>query len=534
MKNPSLTARSCLGIILLLGFLARFSGIHFGLPHPDARPDETTLIQIALGFFQGDWNPHFFNYPSFFLYTLFLIYGLYFRLRAFTGATPEDILFEMTFDPSFLYLIARVLSATAGVLTIALVWRIASRLENQRLSWVSAFYLSLCYLHVRDSHFGTTDVLMTFWSYCALYHFLEYQQKPSLRSLFWSGFFSGIAISTKYGAVVLLPSMLALLVFQQGRAQRAKIKDFALYGVLTISFFFAGTPYALLDWSQFSSDFLDEMQHLSEGHHQIILGQGWWYHGRYSLPYGMTWPLFLLALIGLGIHLKISFRKAFFFYLFPCCVYLSAGKGYTVFVRYMIPLLPAFCISAGVATIAIVDRFRVPRLLPLLALCCILPSAYQIFHLNRLLLEIDNRLICASWIEENIPSEKTIYQPDFFIAQTHQFSRSAFTQQYVNVNRHAQVRLSPNYPRWTEDMLSKKILPEYILLQQSPIRQSNSLSEWVNLVLKKHYQHVQSFEGVDLQNKQLWYDQQDAFYLPLVGLSQVIRPGPNFYLYQKR
>ncbi|MEK7485795.1 MAG: glycosyltransferase family 39 protein [Planctomycetota bacterium] len=533
-QNSEQNSKWILPLILCIGGVVRLWGIHFGLPHTDCRPDETTLIQIALGFFQGDWNPHFFNYPSFYPYSLFVLYSGYFQLRDWGGASPEDLLFEITWTPTNLYLISRLFSATAGILTLWILFRLARLLENQKVAWVSAFYLSFCYLHVRDSHFGTTDILMTFWSYCALYQLLQYQQKPSFRLLFWSSFFTGIALSTKYGAVFLFLSMVAIVATQRDRSFRLKGKDLSLYLLLSLFFFLVGTPYALFDWNQFSSDFLDEMQHLSEGHHQIILGKGFGYHLRYSLPYGMTWTLFLLSLVGIVIHFRTSFRKAFVFYLFPCCVYLSAGKGYTVFIRYMIPLLPALCLSAGIATVALSNCFqlRFPRLLPILACLFLSPSITQVILLDKILSQPDNRVICADWIDQNIPESQSIYQPNFFISQKNQFSRSSFKQNYVNVNIHAQVQNLPT--PWEDSLRVRQILPDYILMQQSPVLQSNSCPEWVTLFLKKQYRLIRSFEVVDIKNSELWYDQQDAFYLPLLGLSQITRSGPNFYLYQKK
>src|SRR3954471_9464133 len=52
--------------ILGVAAAARLWGIGFGLPHPNARPDEGAIAAISGGLFYGDLNPHSFNYPALF------------------------------------------------------------------------------------------------------------------------------------------------------------------------------------------------------------------------------------------------------------------------------------------------------------------------------------------------------------------------------------------------------------------------------------------------------------------------------------
>lgn len=65
--NPrrfTLTTKHWLGGIVLLGAVLRFVPIWFGLPFDEARPDEGTAIEHAVGILDGDLNPHFFHWPS--------------------------------------------------------------------------------------------------------------------------------------------------------------------------------------------------------------------------------------------------------------------------------------------------------------------------------------------------------------------------------------------------------------------------------------------------------------------------------------
>ena len=62
------------GAILLVALWLRWP-----LPEPGwQHVDEQALVLYPLGFWSGDLNPHFFNYPAFHLYLLSALYYLYF------------------------------------------------------------------------------------------------------------------------------------------------------------------------------------------------------------------------------------------------------------------------------------------------------------------------------------------------------------------------------------------------------------------------------------------------------------------------
>jgi len=110
------------------------------------------------------------------------------------------------------------------------------------------------------------------------------------------------------------------------------------------------TPFALFDFTTFVRHVLSEATHLANGHavmgQPLILGRGWWYHARFTLPYGMGSLMFLAAVAGIIVALWKQPRRALLVFLFPLAYYAFSGKGYTVFVRYMIPMLPFLCIGA--------------------------------------------------------------------------------------------------------------------------------------------------------------------------------------------
>ena len=70
-ERPTPGERGALLVILAGALALRVWGLTYGLPHPQARPDEDTLLGLLFGFDTGDLNPRWFIYPTFFLYLLY-------------------------------------------------------------------------------------------------------------------------------------------------------------------------------------------------------------------------------------------------------------------------------------------------------------------------------------------------------------------------------------------------------------------------------------------------------------------------------
>jgi hypothetical protein len=81
--------------------------------------------------------------------------------RTIGGAITSAVVAKASLEP-VLYLIPRLLSVTAGVLTIPVLYGVSKELFSRRVALVAAAFLTVAFLHVRDSHFGVTDVSMTF------------------------------------------------------------------------------------------------------------------------------------------------------------------------------------------------------------------------------------------------------------------------------------------------------------------------------------------------------------------------------------
>ncbi len=192
-----------LSVVMLVAFAVRFWGIGFGMPHDGVRPDEAHIVEIALSFGSGDFNPRDFVYPTFPFYLLFGFYVLYFVFGWFIGRDiyPTDFALRYHLDPTHFFIISRSISAILGVFTVYLTYRLALLLfnKNKRIAILSAFFLSIAYIHVRDSHFGTVDVQLTFWIVGTMIYIARiFLGERTLRNYLLAGILAGVATGTKY------------------------------------------------------------------------------------------------------------------------------------------------------------------------------------------------------------------------------------------------------------------------------------------------------------------------------------------------
>src|SRR6185295_11084727 len=99
---------------------------------------------------------------------------------------------------------------TLGVATILVVYLLAARWFGRATGRGAAFFLSLAYLHARDSHFGVIDVAMTFLIVSSMLLIAESERTRAPRHVLAAGLLAGLATGAKYaGAALVVPMLIA-------------------------------------------------------------------------------------------------------------------------------------------------------------------------------------------------------------------------------------------------------------------------------------------------------------------------------------
>jgi hypothetical protein len=503
-----------LAAILAVAAVARLTGIHFGLPHLNTRPDEGGIVAIVGGMYHGDFNPHAFNYPA--LFMLAITAGL-------LVMTKSGLV--MAGSPTAPYRIARYLSAAAGIASVLMLFHIGRRLFGYMTGLAAAALLSLAFLHVRDSHFGVTDVPMTFMVLVTFFFIVRLSESGSTRDLIATGVAAGLATSTKYNAALIaLPALAAIFTGATAAsgppAERLRHAGFLLS--LMVAAFLFTSPYTLLDFQQFFADFTFESRHLSEGH-GVDLGRGWTHHITSTLRYGIGLPMLVAGLAGMALLLSQDRRRGALVALFPVSYYLLLGSGRTVFARYMLPVVPFLCLTAAYFVAQAADwlaaRLRRPRLAPLLLTAGVVgllwPSARSVMAFDQLMTLEDSRLIARRWIERHFPGGTTIGQLGPEGGRPFLFNQLEVP--YVN---------QPLTWRRARH-------PDLVIVQTSPLMPMARELVGLEGILERDYELGFARDVVGNHPSNI-YDWQDEFFLPLAGFKDIERPGPNFRIYIRR
>ncbi len=530
--------RNVLVAVVAIGALLRVWGLWFGLPHAEARPDESVAIEHGIRIAQDDLNPRFFHWPSLHLYVLAAIFSVSVPLFRLAGLAGDALTFAHYAIPGRAYV------AVAGTLTILALYLLARQVAGAAAALAAALFLAVAPLHVRDSHFAMTDVTMTLLVTVSLWLLLDGSRRleaapdPSparripdgLGTIALAGVVAGLASSAKYSAVAVLAAAgLAQVWLGRQVASRWRLAGWAPLVSFVACFavgFVAATPYAVLDFNRFRNDVLFTVTHLSQGHGPN-LGRGWSRHLWFSLPYGLGVPLFVAGLAGMIAAAGYNRRPVSILAAFVVAFYASVGGGYTVFARYTMPLIPLLCLSAALLVESLSKRvgarfdWRPGPVLAVAAALVALPSLVNSVQMVVLLTRTDSRVLAARWLTQQLTRDATLYETG---------------QEYVRLAVE-----SPRMHRWYFDPetghfagATPDMLPQWVVIHESPILTYTPVPPPIAQLVRDRYRLVKTFSATTSESRPTDYDQQDAFFLPLRNLGSVLRPGTNISVYTRR
>ncbi len=424
-----------LGMILLIGAIFRFWALDFGAQIL-SRPDEQHISQAALfnilqSFFAGSpsLNPHFFHYSSFYIYLISILYALYYLAGHLLGIFPSSVAFLSGYyeDWSSYHLILRATSALFGVCSIGAIYALGKRLfQSTPAGLLSSALLAVTYLHVRDSHFGVTDIPMTFWVILCLYWSLRAYDTRQKKDLLIAGALAGLAASTKYpaGLVSVAVWMAYWLPLKEKGHSFSDIvtrppillSALQLLGCIGAGFLLF-SPYVLLDFPSFYRDFQYNSGLLLFSN-VGGLEKGWLYHLKVSFWQGVGPLYFLTALAGIVWALwGPNKQRHWILLVFASLFYLVIGNSKYVFVRYMLPLIPILAVYASGCLVLLVQRLQALApanrlsktwILGLLALLVSGSSLWHSGHFLRVAAQEDTRSQAKHWLLKHTHPEDAV------------------------------------------------------------------------------------------------------------------------------
>jgi len=522
-----LTIKRGLILVILAGGLLRFFPIWFGLPYLRARPDEETTISHAIAVLNGDPNPHFFHWPSL---TFYLVAG-FLQLATWTRAIVAE---SASLTPAEQIVVARGLVAAVGTLTLWCLFRVGLRIGGAATGLIASLFLSVSILHVRESHFAMTDVLMTMFVVISLERLLaaldERTPGEVNRCFAAAGLAGGLATSAKYSAAAILAPMCAAQFVLVWRHYSGESRLLAFWWLPATGFilaaatsFLATSPYALLDASQFAADLAFDMTHLSRGHVGDF-GHGWSYHLVRSLPYGVGMTICMAAIAGVVPLVRSVPSHALVLGAFVAAQYAVIGSGRTVFFRYVLPLVPLVCAFAAVGVMRIgawcgsYIRVRHSAVVTVVTATIAMPPAVNCVWFDRVLARTDTRVMAADWLSLHANTAESLGEAP---------------------NEYARLELGDIVHRWYVDGSNGSFrnaggrVPDWLVLHESPLWTYAQTPPALRALAVSRYELRYVARATTVRSRSAVYDFQDAFFMPVSRLNTVQRPGPTVLIYRK-
>ena len=397
--------RTWLAVVIAGGVALRAWHLNHGIPY-GVGVDEPAIIERVLRMMRsGDYNPHFFDYPTLYIY-LQLLVGV---LRFMWGAIAGEWRSLAGITPEAFYLWGRSLTVLFGAATVALVY--AAGLRWGRWQGVLAAGLfAVAPTAVRESHFVLTDTPLTFFTTLALLLSLRTIEAPGLMRVALAGAAAGLAGATKYPGILSALMPLAVAGFLAAPAGVRLSRVAAVVGSCAAAFALAA-PYTFLDLPGFLNGFANLSSAYTGSNPDA------WRTYLIHLRLTLGWPASILALTGLAlaaVRCMTGPDRLRWFMLagFPAVYYLVlVAQGGLLYGRYVLPILPHACLLVACAAAL---PGRIARSLPAgaprqaaaaaLAMVILFPPAWRSIDWLGAMAKGTTSQLLVQWLERHVPA----------------------------------------------------------------------------------------------------------------------------------
>lgn len=265
-----------------------------------------------------------------------------------------NITFVGTTDPQEIVQLGRTVVAIVGSLMIVCFYLLSLHFLSRFWSWIAALSLAVCPTIVIHAHYLKEDVLLTCFCVASLWAFVSFVKQPSLLRANVAGFVSGLAFSSHYKSILLLPLFLLAVCFVHATTWKHRLLQIFGFAVVSGLTFLAINSVLFEDPNVFLSGVAHEHQHAINGHTVPIRWNDFYflYHFWYSVLPGMTIPMAIFCCISyFCVLIKVVRKKSpdtnagiqlllVFCAVFYAAAEISPSKPNPDECRYILPVVP--------------------------------------------------------------------------------------------------------------------------------------------------------------------------------------------------
>lgn len=396
-------------IILTIGLIVRIINLTIGFPMLYLSNDEAVFHLSALNIIANKTIFSLGNYGPLGTYIQIPIILLASLVLFVSGkiASISDLEFLLITQDGYFMFIPRVISATFGVLTILVIYKLSLKLfKNKSVALWSAFFVAVSFSLVHVSHFARSLSGALFFTTLSVIFAVESTKDPrrQFKNRLLSFIYAAVAFGFHqiFGIAVIFPLVVTLKTYS--------IKKFRTFTIPLIIWFLL---ILIMNYLSLGSKIFEVFKSNNSLGVELIRSPGYWLSK--SSPeivenllgnIKMFWYLFLaeglillFAIYGfLKQKIKYNLKLAF-------VAFFTTSIFFSVFIfppvlRYFLPTIVFLPIFAGVAVHRLLQKKHF-----LLSVCLIAIVSFNSTYWNYLKLQEPTFVQLRKWVEKNIPPE---------------------------------------------------------------------------------------------------------------------------------
>lgn len=352
-----------LGLVLVAAWQIRVLAIDRSLPYPQ-HVDEIFIADRAANILRtGDFNTHYFIYPSLPTYVAAaaMTYGFFDAANHLELKSTQEIgpvTYPYVLHPRIVRP-ARLLFALISVIGLGIVAAIARQLGGGGTAGLAAMVLAPAWLGLSWLYFELSatylnvNVIACVMAWALLWLVTSRLEQEDWRiKAIYPGILAGLAIGCKYnyGPIVLAP---LLAIFWHGGERRFP-KALAL-AATTGAVFLLSSPFTLLDFQGFLDGigkvvYMYNTRFFDRPESQTFFSHLWLNLQEIQADLGAGGTFFVLA--GAVWVFRRDRRRAAILAIFPLVLLLQMSNLRTHFLRNLLPLLPLWTLLGALGLVA--------------------------------------------------------------------------------------------------------------------------------------------------------------------------------------
>lgn len=439
LPPPTLAKILASALFLLQAYIA-CANIMTNIPYV-AHVDEPAIMDTAANILRtGDYNPHFFNYPSLPIYlTAGAMAAGYLNsashmesgeLSSFRNfSQPFYVNAQMAAAPKLLFAMLGVTAAFFAGLALS------RACGNPHLLWATPLALSLSSIYTAQMYYLNPNIPALFFIYaCTAYVLCARRDDSYAACAIIPGILVGLAAACKYNnAVLLLTPLAALFLFPHHHRGR----KLSVYIAVIVCAFILAMPYSLLDLPNFLKGVAAELYHYAYGHGGAEGPPGWpqllYFTTAITKDLGFT--VMGMALFGLICACAVNWRNALLLSIFPLFLLTLMSAQRVHFLRNLLPIYVWILLCASYGATFLLSQLLHQRKKKTIAagavfFACLLGMLPWNNARERYAIIPDSRNLVIPWIMANIPAKSVILIPSELRVNYRKLTASYTVQPY--------------------------------------------------------------------------------------------------------